>query len=842
MKSYLNLGLSTEEVKKRIKEGKVNKSKNVVYKSHLRIIYESFFSFFNIILYLVGLTFLIIQLNFDNGIKEIPLTKYGFLLVILINGLFSLVVEERSKYLIEKMEINEKDKSSKILVIRDNKEVYVKEDEIVIDDIVILKKDEINLLKYTFPLDFIFIEGEITVNESILTGESNPIQKEINDTILSGSSIFSYLNSEYVVLKVKEVGKNTYIKKLEYSVKKKKANKSKLFKDINKIILFMVIIMIPSFIITLINELVANNFTFSISIISNTSTIIVGMIPIGLVLLASISLSSSIFKLYKINVMSKELYSIETLARCDTLVLDKTGTITTNKIIMKESIIINNYLKENNEIYIKLVLDYLNLFNDNETSISVKEYFNNESKKFPRGNFSTLKNENIPYILNKEEIKEVNYFDSNKKYSSLILNNGDTYYLGASEKLNIKDEAILSKINNYSKNGLRVLVFKRNDDVLGIFILQNELRKGIKEIIEYFKNELKMDIKIITGDNLLTVNALAKEASIEYNSSISLENINSNEDNFIDIALNNDIFARANPHDKERIIDILESNNHKCCYIGDGVNDILSLNRASSSVALASGCKASKLISDFTLLDDDFIHLKEVIKEGRRSINNINRSTILFIAKDIYFFFLSLISLITMKGLIVGIESIYIFNFITIALSGFLLSIENKNYDRVIDNFVKYSLKKGTLAGVFIALSSALALLITTLNGSSNGPLLISILISISGPVIIFNISYPLSKYNYVVIAINIFFTLLFMFGFPNVFLDPSYLKQGSTVAEQINLIFGCFFNFDFFKQLDFIKDWLTLLMSFVVATIIYTFLNMTLIKNNGYLFKKRDK
>ncbi len=842
MKSYLNLGLSTEEVKKRIKEGKVNKSKNVVYKSHLRIIYESFFSFFNIILYLVALTFLIIQLNFDNGIKEIPLTKYGFLLVILINGLFSLVVEERSKYLIEKMEINEKDKSSKILVIRDNKEVYVKEDEIVIDDIVILKKDEINLLKYTFPLDFILIEGEITVNESILTGESNPIQKEINDTILSGSSIFSYLNSEYVVLKVKEVAKNTYIKKLEYSVKKKKANKSKLFKDINKIILFMVIIMIPSFIITLINELVANNFTFSISIISNTSTIIVGMIPIGLVLLASISLSSSIFKLYKINVMSKELYSIETLARCDTLVLDKTGTITTNKIIMKESIIFDNYLKENNEIYIKLVLDYLNLFNDNETSISVKEYFNNELKKFPRGNFSTLKNENIPYILNKEEIKEVNYFDSNKKYSSLILNNGDTYYLGASEKLNIKDEAILSIINNYSKNGLRVLVFKRNDDVLGIFNLQNELRKGIKEIIEYFKNDLKMDIKIITGDNLLTVNALAKEASIEYNSSISLENINSNEDNFIDIALNNDIFARANPHDKERIIDILESNKHKCCYIGDGVNDILSLNRASSSVALTSGCKASKLISDFTLLDDDFIHLKEVIKEGRRSINNINRSTILFIAKDIYFFFLSLISLFTMKGLIVGIESIYIFNFITIALSGFLLSIENKNYDRVIDNFVKYSLKKGTLAGVFIALSSALTLLITTLNGSSNGPLLISILISISGPVIIFNISYPLSKFNYVVITINIFFTLLFMFGFPNVFLDPSYLKQGSTVGEQINLIFECFFNFDFFKQLDFIKDWLTLLMSFVVVTIIYTFLNITLIKNKGYLFKKRDK
>ncbi len=769
-------GLTFDEVEKLKKEGKTNNSKKVVYKSHLIIIYESFFSFFNIILYAVALIFLLLQIFYKNGLTEIPLTKYGFLLIVLFNGLISLISEEKSKHFIEKMELTNDDK---VKVIREGKIIEISCKEIVEGDyFLIYKNDSINV-------DGILIFGEGYFNESIITGESDNVFHKINEKVTSGSFLVS-TKEDYLVMKVTNVGDNTFIKRLENDVKKIKKDKSKLNKDINKIILIMILVMIPSFLIVLLKELYIHDFNFDLSIVSASSTIIVGMIPIGLVLLSSVTLANSIYKLAKEKVLTKELYAIERLARIDVLALDKTGTITTQNLIFKGKELFND-IKE--EEFKDLLSFYLSKMDDNLTSVALKKEFNISI-------FDIEKFKNI--------IKE-NDFNSSIKYSSLIINN-DNYKLGAFDILineKVKNHKDILKIAyKHAKNGERVLAFvKNNKEVVSLLFIENELRKNIKNIISYFE-KMNIRIKVISGDNLYTVSSIAKKANIKgYDKIISLENVPLEK--IKDIALKYDCFARATPKQKEEIIRVLEENNQKVGYVGDGINDIASLRRASCSIALASGVKSSKLISDFTLLDDDFIHLARVIEEGRRVVNNIKRSCTLFISKDIVIALFAFYSLFSNSGMLIEIESIYIFEFIIVALCGFLLSIEN-NYPKSIDSsIIKESMIKGIENGLLLSLSGVYLLIVNAFYPLKDLDILISLTISLSGPFVLFISINKFSKYSKIILSLGISLTIICLLVEPNIFLDVGYLTNADSFKEQIDLIIDGLFNLSLFKNIN---------------------------------------
>ena len=547
----------------------------------------------------------------------------------------------------------------------------------------------------------------------------------------------------------------------------------------------MILVMIPSFLIVLLKELIIYNFNFNLDIVNASSTIIVGMIPIGLVLLSSVTLANSIYKLAKEKVLTQELYAIERLARIDVLALDKTGTITTQNLIYKGKEIFNSY----NELKFKELLSlYLSNMDDNLTSLALKKEFN-------LMNFNNIKFKTIVKIHD---------FDSSIKYSSLNIND-DNYKLGAFDilinKKVINYEQILEVAKEHAKNGERVLAFIKNDkEVVGLLFIENELRKNITNIISYFE-KMNINIKVISGDNLFTVSSIAKKANIKgYNNIISLENVPFEK--IKDIALKYDCFARATPKQKEEIIRVLEENGHKVGYVGDGINDITSLRRASCSIALASGVKSSKLIADFTLLDDDFIHLVRVIEEGRRVVNNIKRSCTLFISKDIVIALFAFYSIFSTSGMLIEIESIYVFEFIIVALCGFLLSIE-KNYPESIDSsIIKESLLKGIENGFILSLGGVYLLIINAFYPLENLEILVSFLISLTGPFILFNSIKKLTKYSRNVLILGSILTIGCLLIEPNIFLDIGYLSNADTLNEQLKLILDGFFDMTIFQNI----------------------------------------
>lgn len=756
-------GLTSKEVKEKILLGEVNKSKRVSSKSHLKIVFDSFFSFFNIILLVVALIFLLVQINFKDGISYIPLTKYGFLIVLIFNSLISIVTEEKAKRVLDKMELL---KNKKVKVIRDNKEIIIDSTELVVGDIYLVSSKEEVLV------DSKLISDSILVNQAIVTGESDFIKKERNEEILSGSIIES--SSAY--LKVIKVGDSSFIKSLENEVKKIKKEHSILKKELNKIIFIVTMFMIPAFIAVFLKTyyigIDGNHWVFSLNIVSKTSTVVVGMISIGLVLLSSITLSQSIISLSKDKVMVKDLYSIENLARIDTICFDKTGTLTEN-VISINSI---ECLKNKDETLEELGI-YLNAFdNDNMTSVAIKKYLNSDKK---------------------EEYQNILPFNSTYKYSSCsFLNNN--YKLGAPDVL-IKDEDLLNKINSSNSLGKRTLVFIKNEEVIAIIYLVNKLRNNIKETINYF-NSINVDIKIISGDNLETVKNISYLAGIsKEKKAISLEGID--DKRLKEIVHEYSLFARATPHQKELIISTLKENGHNVGYVGDGVNDLSSIKRANCSIALNSGISSLKSISDFVLLSDDFSSIPKIINEGRRTINNIKRTCLLFLSKAFFIFFYALFSLFSKEGFVIEIESLYIYEWISVALCGFLLSIEKNNFKNIETNFIKDTIYKSLFLALFLSFPALVLIIISNFLDFENLESMISILLALEGSSILFLISFPYSKYSLRVSILGLVSSILLMLVAPDVFLTSSYIKKGETIKEQFDLIFKDLFNLNLFKS-----------------------------------------
>ena len=346
-------GLNKEEVEQRKKDGKVNKIKRNEVKSYLKIIFNAFFNFYNLILYAVAILFIIYSVVKKDSI---PISKYGFLIVVILNGIISLYTNIKAKRQLTKLNLINK---SKFKVIRDGKEIEVDDTELVIDDIIKISTGDV------IPCDIEILEGNLNVDESILTGESDLIAKKVGDTILGGSSAIN----GYIIGRIIKVGKDTYLNGIKSNLLKIKKKKTPLEKNLHTLILFMICLMIPACIAIFVKMLSVNSWSLTKDVVTKTATIIVGMIPIGMILLSSITLTNSVIKLLKQNVLTQNLYSIENLAKIDTLALDKTGTITTSNLKVDEVIVLDNSFSE------ETLLTYLSAFKEtNKTSLTVISY------------------------------------------------------------------------------------------------------------------------------------------------------------------------------------------------------------------------------------------------------------------------------------------------------------------------------------------------------------------------------------------------------------------------------------------------------------------------------------
>lgn len=690
-------GLTNEEVELRKKEGKVNKEVAVKTKSIKRIIFDNSFTIFNIVNTILGLLIIITGIIYKIYWLDI-LKNITFMFIMIINTLISIYQEISSKIIVDKLSIISK---SPVNAIRNGKEELIDVADIVIDDILKFK------IGSQVVVDSIILSGTSEVNESFITGESKNVYKRKGDKILSGS----FIVSGEIIAKVVSVGFDNYTAKITASTKKKNKINSELMDSLNFIIKNVSKIIIPLGIIMFIKQYSLNNFYEAII---RTVASLVMMIPEGLVLLTSSVLAVSVIRLSKSKVLVQELYCIETLARVDTLCLDKTGTLTEGKMEVYDVI---KY--ENIDINKILASFSLNLVHNNTLDAL--------DRKFGHDGFIASK---------KEE------FSSSKKYSSISYNGMD-YYLGAPEILFSESDILF--YSDYRVLGLGYKKEKEKNLKLGcLILLQDKIRDNAKKTLDYF-NKQGVEIKIISGDSSQTLLKIAERLNIKINGCIDMLNVDEiNED-----VIKNTIFGRVSPFQKKKIVESLKKSGHVVAMTGDGVNDVLALKEADCSIAIASESDAAKAVSRLVLLNSDFDSIPNIVYEGRRTINNITRSASLFLSKTGYAMLFALIYLfLDVKYPFEPIQ-ISLISSLTIGIPSFFLALEDNN-ERLKGNFLNNVLYKSVPVSISSVLIVIIMEILSPLFGLSQQEKssIDVILIDFIGFMLIYKISLPFNKFR----------------------------------------------------------------------------------------------
>jgi len=638
-------GLTKQEVEERIEKGHVNYNAEPKTKSEKTIIKEHIFTYFNILNFCLALAIIIASViwgNLFSGLKNCL-----FMGVVFINAIISIIQEIISKRIIDKLTLIA---SKKVKVLREEEE-SVNTEEIVLDDILILKIGD------QVPCDAVILEGQLEVSEEFITGESDPLEKSTNQELLSGSFVVS--GSCYA--KVIHVGLDNYVSKISTEAKHKKKIKSVIKDSFDSIVKIISIFIIPIGIILFLTQLQANNFIY-VDALYKTVAALIGMIPEGLILLTSSVMAVSVIRLSRYNVLVQELYCIETLSRVDVICLDKTGTLTEAEM---EVIKFIPYKTDESEVE-KVMREYTSVMNaDNETMIALKKYFKGET---------TWQN------------KDVKPFSSSKKYSSIKFDNNITYYLGALEFI-MEDISPYEKIIKKNETYRMITIAseeKKEKKVIGFIFLENKVRQEAKETLDYFQ-EQKVQIKIISGDSLNTVLNITDKVGVTNLKGIDVSKLNDEE--LKKIVEEYNVFARVNPFQKKIIINALQHNNHTVAMTGDGVNDVLALKESDFAISFKEATAPARNVSQIILLDGNFASLPKVVAEGRRTINNLERSSSLLLVKTIFTILLALFSvLIAERYFFVPIQ-LTLINAFTIGIPSFLLALE-PNHERVEGNFL----------------------------------------------------------------------------------------------------------------------------------------------------------
>ena len=675
--------LSYEDVKKRQEKKLVNYDTSVPTKSIKKILFDNFFTIFNFLNLFLGIIVFMAG-SFKNMI---------FLSVVIINTAISTIQEIHSKKVVDRLSVLA---SSKAHVIRDGKRQEISINEIVIDDVLEFKTGS------QIATDSIILSGTVQVNESFLTGEPDSIEKKEGDLLLSGS----YIVSGNCAAKVIHVGEENYTAKISKDAKYVKKVNSEIMTSLNKIIKFLTFAIIPIGIALFIVQLNVENLSLQ-SAVTKTVAAIIGMIPEGLVLLTSTVLAVSVVRLSKSKVLVQELYCIETLARVDTLCLDKTGTLTKGVMEVKDYIPIND-----SDTNMKNILSNIAKFSEDENSTinAIKDYFKNVINEF------------VP-------VKKY-AFSSKNKWSAITFENQGSYIIGAPEfilKNNFKKYE--NTINKYTKD-YRVLVLAHTQskiekenlpldtDIIGLLLITDKIRKEAKDTLEYFYKQ-DVNIKIISGDNPITVSKIAKQVGVKnYDKYIDMSKI-TDKDNMLDIATNYTVFGRVTPTQKKELVLALKSKGKTVAMTGDGVNDVLALKAADCSIAMQNGSDATKNVAQLVLLDSNFASMPKVVAEGRRTINNIQRSASLFLVKTIYSTILALMFLFMGEAYPFVPIQLTLISTVTIGIPSFILALE-PNKARVKGNFLRNVISKSLPTGITVALNILIISILNKCNIISN--------------------------------------------------------------------------------------------------------------------------
>ena len=673
-------GLTKEEVEKRINSNLVNYDNMPKTKTIKEIITSNVFTYFNFLNIFLGSAILISGIL--SGRFLYSLKNCLFMGVIFCNTIISIIQEIISKKIIDKLSVIS---SSKAVVIRDNEKKDIDISEIVLNDITLLKSGNQVLC------DSIILDGTVEVNESFITGESDTITKHEGDELLSGS----FITSGSCKAEVIRVGDENYINKISKDAKYIKENNSVILNSFEKIVKILGFMIIPLGILLFLNQYTILHSTLSDAII-NTVAALIGMIPEGLVLLTSSVMAVSVIRLSKYKVLVQQLYCIETLSRVNVICLDKTGTITTGN--MKVYDIIPNKISKND---LKNVIEKITntLEDDSNTFKALKEKFKTNAKYT---------------IIDKID------FSSSRKFSAIKIKDDHSYYIGAYEYIVKDKERDYSLISNY-QDDYRILAVCQNDenlndkptnlDVLGFILIEDEIRKEASDTLKFFKDQ-NVDVKIISGDNPKTVLNIIKKTGLndnlkEYDAS-DLENLDNSL--LVNIVNEYDIFGRVTPLGKKKIILALKSLNKTVAMTGDGVNDVLALKESDCSIAVASGSDAARSVSQIVLLDNNFSSMPHIVAEGRRTINNIERSASLLLVKTIYTILIILTCLFTKNEYFFIPIQLTLITTTTIGIPSFILALEpNKNI--VSGNFILKIFKNSIPAGVTVFLNVVIILL-----------------------------------------------------------------------------------------------------------------------------------
>lgn len=647
----IDIGLTKEEVEERIKENKVNYDTSLPTKSIKTIVRENIFTLFNLINILLGVAVFCVG-SYKNLL---------FLIVIFCNTAISIIQEINSKKAVDKLSILAQ---AKVNCIRDGEKQEIGINSIVLDDLLMLETGN------QIVADSIILEGEVEVNESFITGESDVIYKRKGDTLLSGSFVVSGKCKAEVI----HIGDENYTSKISSGAKYVKKVNSEIMKSLNGIIKIVSIAIVPIGILLFFNQLGLTENSFKNAVV-NTVAAIIGMIPEGLVLLTSTVLAVSVIRLSKRKVLVQELYCIETLARVDTLCLDKTGTITEGTMEVNDIIEITKSKEELEEIL---------------SEISSASDDNNSTIEAIRAKYK-----------NKQKWKVINKipFSSQKKWSGVCFKDKGSYIIGAPEfVLREKYDEYKERIEKYS-NDYRVIIVANSEgdfiekelpdklEVLGFVLISDVIRKEASKTLKYFK-EQGVNIKIISGDNPITVSKIAKRAGVENSEKyINMQEIKTKEQ-LEKAAKEYSIFGRVTPVQKKELVQALKKEGHTVAMTGDGVNDVLALKEADCSIAMASGSDATRNVAELVLLDSNFASMPEIVLEGRRTINNIERSATLFLVKTIYASILAIIFLfVNMPYPFMPIQ-LTLISTVTIGIPSFVLALE-PNKERIKGKFLR---------------------------------------------------------------------------------------------------------------------------------------------------------
>ena len=724
-------GLTHEEVEEKIKQGKSNKVKIKTNESILKILRKNIFTYFNFI-FLILTILLITSHSYRN---------LTFLGIIITNILIGIIQQIRSKITLDKLSLLDKNKYT---VIRDGKEEEIDSDNLVEGDFIILEAGK------QIPADAEVVSGKIYVNESLLTGEQNEIEKNINSNLMSGSFVIS----GRAVVKLTNVGDESFSAKIMKESKKIKETKSEMISAIDNIVKFAGIIIIPIGILLFIGSYGVNGCSYEESVNSMVSALL-GMIPEGLYLLTTVALALSSMRLAQNKILLHDMKSIESLARVDVLCVDKTGTITNNTMKVLDIFDKNGNSLIDKKEDLKILAKYINTIEDKNITIdAIKEQLYG---------ISTEKLSNI----------EKENFNSKNKFSFIKIDENVTYKLGAPEILLNKEYEEL--VNKRTKNGERLIAFVeiKNDETIPILFisLKNEIRKNAKEIFEFFDNR-NVQIRVISGDNPITVSSIAKQAGIKgYEKYIDCRELK----NYADIqkaVKKYIVFGRVNPEQKRQIIKALKEQGLKVAMTGDGVNDILAMKEADCSIAIGSGSDAARGTAQVVLLDSDFGKMRNIVYEGRKNINNITRSASLFTYKNIFSLLLSIYSIIFAMQYPLEPNQVSLGSAFTIGIPAFLLTFEENQKKQQNGNFMRKVFTNSLPAAItsFLAIVAMVKFSDLFNVGVKEITTACSYLFFTGGFLILYKIIRPLNKYRTSVMFLCILGIILTINIMPNFF------------------------------------------------------------------------